>query len=49
MYHHMQMARRGRVGSNSAKCQYLIDCLARGFLPVPKKVAEDLTIDEACA
>lgn len=44
---HLEQARRGQVKQNAAKCRFLIDCLSRGFEPIPFKVAEDLSIEES--
>jgi hypothetical protein len=49
MHDHLREARRGHIGSNPAKCQYFIDCFARGFEPPVRKVADKLTPEEALA
>lgn len=46
---HLKQARRGIVGKqNPAKGEYLIHCLAAGIELETYKIAEHLTIDEAC-
>jgi hypothetical protein len=49
-YHaHLSQARRGIIGtSNKAKGEYLILCLETGVELEVYKIAENLTIDEAC-
>lgn len=50
MFEHMRRARRGEIGNGSrAKGQYLIDCVTNCIAVDPYKIAENLTIDEACA
>lgn len=47
--HHLSQARRGITGKcNPAKGQYLIHCLAAGIELEIYKIAENLSIDEAC-
>lgn len=49
MYDHVRESSLAPGRRDSTKAQYIRECLARGFVPTPTKVAEDLTLEEAKA